>query len=64
MNIPNLLSISRILTVPLFIILMLEPTPFRALVAAIIFSPCLGHGLARRLPRAEMGPGDQNRKTA
>jgi len=37
-NIPNLLSISRILTVPLFIILMLEPTPFRALVAAIIFS--------------------------
>ncbi len=37
LNIPNLLSISRILAVPVFIILMLEPTPLRALVAAVVF---------------------------
>jgi CDP-diacylglycerol--glycerol-3-phosphate 3-phosphatidyltransferase len=37
LNIPNLLSISRILAVPIFIILMIEPTPIRALVAAIVF---------------------------
>src|SRR5512141_1594051 len=38
MNVPNLLSISRILAVPVFIVLMLEPTPLRALIAAIVFS--------------------------
>jgi CDP-diacylglycerol--glycerol-3-phosphate 3-phosphatidyltransferase len=38
MNVPNLLSISRILAVPVFIMLMLEPTPLRALIAAIVFS--------------------------
>jgi len=37
LNIPNLLSISRILAVPIFIILMLEPDPARALAAAIVF---------------------------
>jgi len=38
MNVPNLLSISRILAVPVFIVLMLEPTPMRALLAGIVFS--------------------------
>jgi CDP-diacylglycerol--glycerol-3-phosphate 3-phosphatidyltransferase len=37
-NIPNLLSISRILSVPVFIILMLDPSPVRALTAGIVFS--------------------------
>lgn len=37
-NIPNLLSISRILAVPVFIVLMLDPSPVRALLAGIIFS--------------------------
>lgn len=37
-NIPNLLSVGRILSVPVFIILMLEPTPLRALAAGIVFS--------------------------
>lgn len=37
-NIPNLLSVGRILSVPLFIILMLDPTPLRALAAGIVFS--------------------------
>jgi CDP-diacylglycerol--glycerol-3-phosphate 3-phosphatidyltransferase len=37
-NIPNLLSLSRILSVPVFIILMLEPSPVRALVSGIVFS--------------------------
>ncbi len=37
-NVPNLLSLSRILSVPVFIILMLEPNPFRALLAGIVFS--------------------------
>ncbi len=37
-NVPNLLSLSRILSVPVFIILMLEPNPVRALVAGIVFS--------------------------
>lgn len=38
MNVPNLLSISRILAVPVFIVLMLKPTPERALWAGIVFS--------------------------
>ncbi len=37
-NVPNLLSLSRILSVPVFIILMLEPSPLRALIAGIVFS--------------------------
>ena len=37
-NVPNLLSMSRILSVPIFIILMLEPSPLRALSAGIVFS--------------------------
>ncbi len=37
-NIPNLLSLSRILAVPVFIVLMLEPRPVRVLLAGIIFS--------------------------
>jgi len=37
-NIPNLLSLSRILSVPVFIILMLDPSPMRALAAGIVFS--------------------------
>ena len=38
LNIPNLLSLSRILSVPVFILLMLEPNPARALAAGIVFS--------------------------
>jgi CDP-diacylglycerol--glycerol-3-phosphate 3-phosphatidyltransferase len=37
-NIPNMLSLSRILSVPVFIMLMLEPSPSRALAAGIVFS--------------------------
>jgi len=37
-NIPNLLSLSRILAVPVFVVLMLERDPVRALVAGIVFS--------------------------
>lgn len=38
LNVPNILSLSRILSVPVFIILMLEPNPVRALLAGIVFS--------------------------
>lgn len=38
MNVPNYLSISRVLSVPVFIILMLDPTPVRALLAGIVFA--------------------------
>ena len=38
MNVPNLLSISRILAVPVFMVLMLEPTPERALWAGVVFA--------------------------
>ena len=37
-NVPNILSLSRILSVPVFIMLMLEPTPVRALTAGVVFS--------------------------
>ena len=37
-NVPNLLSMSRILAVPIFVILMLEKNPLRALIAGIVFS--------------------------
>ncbi len=36
-NVPNLLSLSRILSVPVFIFLMLEPNPAKALIAGIVF---------------------------
>jgi CDP-diacylglycerol--glycerol-3-phosphate 3-phosphatidyltransferase len=38
MNIPNLLSVSRVIAVPVFIILMIDPTPVRALIAGTLFS--------------------------
>ena len=38
LNVPNMLSLSRILSVPIFIVLMLEPSPARALAAGIVFS--------------------------
>lgn len=38
MNIPNLLTLSRILSVPVFIMLMHDPSPVRALAAGILFS--------------------------
>jgi CDP-diacylglycerol---glycerol-3-phosphate 3-phosphatidyltransferase len=37
-NIPNMLSISRILSVPIFVLLMLERDPLRALIAGAVFS--------------------------
>ena len=37
-NVPNMLSLSRILAVPVFIVLMLEPSPARALAAGVVFS--------------------------
>jgi CDP-diacylglycerol---glycerol-3-phosphate 3-phosphatidyltransferase len=37
-NVPNLLSLSRILSVPIFIVLMLDPSPVRTLAAGIVFS--------------------------
>lgn len=37
-NVPNMLSLSRILAVPVFILLMLEPSPVRALAAGVVFS--------------------------
>ncbi len=37
-NVPNLLSISRILAVPVFIVLVLDPSPVRSLAAGIVFS--------------------------
>jgi len=38
LNIPNILSLSRILAVPVFVVLMLEPSPLRALAAGIVFA--------------------------
>lgn len=38
LNIPNLLSISRILAVPVFVLLMLEKNPLHALIAGVVFS--------------------------
>jgi CDP-diacylglycerol---glycerol-3-phosphate 3-phosphatidyltransferase len=38
LNVPNLLSLSRILAVPIFVLLMMEPSPARALAAGIIFA--------------------------
>ncbi len=36
-NIPNLLTVTRILLIPVFVMVFAEPTPDRSLVAAIIF---------------------------
>lgn len=38
MNIPNYLSFSRVLAVPVFIVLMLDPTPPRAILAGCVFA--------------------------
>jgi CDP-diacylglycerol---glycerol-3-phosphate 3-phosphatidyltransferase len=38
MNVPNLLSISRVVAVPAFIILLNDPTPARALAAGVLFA--------------------------
>ncbi len=38
MNIPNYLSVSRVLAVPVFIVLMLDPTPLRAVMAGGVFA--------------------------
>jgi CDP-diacylglycerol---glycerol-3-phosphate 3-phosphatidyltransferase len=53
-NIPNLLSLSRIVTVPIFIVLLMTPSPKRVFVAGIVFAiACatdwLDGYLARRL---------------
>lgn len=53
-NIPNLLSLSRIVTVPIFIVLCLTPSPKRVFIAGIVFAiACatdwLDGYLARRL---------------
>jgi len=53
-NIPNLLSLSRIVTVPIFVILLLTPNPKRVFIAGIVFAiACatdwLDGYLARRL---------------
>ena len=37
-NVPNLLSMSRILAVPVFIVLMLDPAPLRSLAAGVVFA--------------------------
>jgi CDP-diacylglycerol--glycerol-3-phosphate 3-phosphatidyltransferase len=37
-NIPNLLSVSRVIAVPVFIVLMMDPTPLRALIAGTVFA--------------------------
>lgn len=38
MNIPNYLSISRVLAVPVFIVLLFDPTPLRAVLAGAVFA--------------------------
>lgn len=37
-NIPNILTLSRILSVPVFLVLMLDPAPARVLSAAAVFT--------------------------
>lgn len=36
-NLPNLLTLTRILLIPVFVMLFVEPTPDRSLIAAVIF---------------------------
>lgn len=38
LNLPNLLTLVRILLIPVFVILFITPTPDRSLIAAIIFT--------------------------
>src|SRR5512141_3270005 len=38
MNIPNILTVSRVVAVPVFIVLMHDPSPLRVLSAGIVFS--------------------------
>jgi CDP-diacylglycerol--glycerol-3-phosphate 3-phosphatidyltransferase len=38
LNLPNLLTLVRILLIPVFVILFIEPTPDRSLIAAMIFT--------------------------
>ncbi|MGH7235352.1 MAG: CDP-alcohol phosphatidyltransferase family protein, partial [Nitrospiraceae bacterium] len=37
MNLPNLLTLSRILLIPVFVLLFWTPTPGRSLAAAVVF---------------------------
>ncbi len=37
-NLPNLLTLSRILLIPIFVVLFSEPTPERSLAAAVVFA--------------------------
>jgi CDP-diacylglycerol--glycerol-3-phosphate 3-phosphatidyltransferase len=36
-NLPNLLTVSRILLIPVFVVLFITPTPLRSLAAAVVF---------------------------
>jgi hypothetical protein len=36
-NLPNVLTLVRILLIPVFVMLLIDPTPDRALAAAIVF---------------------------
>ncbi len=38
LNLPNLLTLVRILLIPVFVIFFIEPTPDRSLIAAVIFT--------------------------
>ncbi|MBH0201874.1 MAG: CDP-diacylglycerol--glycerol-3-phosphate 3-phosphatidyltransferase, partial [Nitrospira sp.] len=38
LNLPNLLTLVRILLIPVFIILFVNPTPHQSLAAAIVFT--------------------------
>jgi CDP-diacylglycerol--glycerol-3-phosphate 3-phosphatidyltransferase len=37
LNLPNLLTLARILLIPVFVIIFIEPTPDQSLIAAVIF---------------------------
>ncbi|MDH5642047.1 MAG: CDP-diacylglycerol--glycerol-3-phosphate 3-phosphatidyltransferase [Nitrospira sp.] len=38
LNVPNILTIGRIFLIPVFVLVFMEPTPDRSLLAAVIFS--------------------------
>jgi CDP-diacylglycerol--glycerol-3-phosphate 3-phosphatidyltransferase len=38
LNLPNLLTLARILLIPVFVIIFIEPTPDQSLIAAVIFA--------------------------
>jgi CDP-diacylglycerol---glycerol-3-phosphate 3-phosphatidyltransferase len=42
-NVPNLLTLSRILLIPVFVILFATPAPDQSLVAAIVFVVAPNH---------------------